>query len=48
MDHSAPQKWSKAKKKLIIKLVKKTDDMTWNMAVVDNKWLEAKTSKASG
>ena len=47
LDHRPPQKWSKEKKKLIIKLVKTTDDMTWNMAVVDNKWLGVKASKAS-
>ena len=48
LDHSAPQSWSKGKKKLMIKLVKATDDMSWNMAVVDNKWLGVKASKASG
>jgi hypothetical protein len=47
LDHNPPQKWSKGKKKLIIKLVKETDDMSWNMAVVDKKWLGSKASKAS-
>ena len=37
-----PQKWSKEKKKLIIKLVKTTEDLTCNMAVVDTKWLGIK------
>ena len=44
LDHNVPQKWSKPKKKMIIKLVKTTPDSTWNMPVVDNKWLGVKPS----
>ena len=42
MDHMPPQGWSKAKQKLMIAHVKATPDVTWNMAVVDAKWLGKK------
>ena len=48
LDHRPTQQWSKGKKKLIKELVKANDDMSWNMAMVDNKWLGIKASKASG
>ena len=39
LDHLAPKAWKKPKKKMMIAHVKATPDCTWNMAVVDNKWL---------
>ena len=45
LDHTPPQGWSKAEKKLMIAHVKATPEVTWNMAVVDAKWLGKKVMK---